>query len=247
MGCMCPTPWAAQRWRLTLRVMARGVSTGGRRGKGLKEAEGTGRGCGSRWWEWFPEEGWPLRRPHVCPESWGRRRDSVDSGVSAQDTESKGRRPGVKNLEGPGGEAAHVGGGLAKLRLRKQEGRGPGQGRSCLRRSRVGGELGRENGHRTPPPGALSPLPGGPLPADRPLCPLRSQVSTPAGQDLGAARAPGVRTGPGVTPSRSAEVRDEAACRSHSVWSGRAPGFFWGDHVCLVLLPKTSASTCEGS
>ena len=35
---------------------------------------------------------------------------------------------------------------------------------------------------------------------------LRSQVSAPAGQDLGAARAPGVGMGTGVTRSGSAEV-----------------------------------------
>lgn len=39
----------------------------------------------------------------------------------------------------------------------------------------------------------------------------RSQVNAPAGQDLGAARAPGVRMGTGVTRSRSAEVRGALA------------------------------------
>lgn len=49
------------------------------------------------------------------------------------------------------------------------------------------------------------------VPADGSACfSLRSRVSVPAGQDLGAAHAPGVRMGTGVTRSRSAEVRGHA-------------------------------------
>lgn len=133
-------------------------------------------------------------------------------GVQRRTRRARGSRPGVESPER-----------LWEVRLALWEGRA-GQGLRPEKAGRevpwvkaggaacVGAGLVREMEPRERTPlSALCSPPWRPCFLLTGLSPLRSQVSAPADQDLGATRAPGVRMGPGVTPSRSAEVKAEAA------------------------------------
>lgn len=144
-------------------------------------------------------------------------------------------RSGVENPEGRsvGGEAGNVGtrwGPVKGVRPEEAGGEKPSakhRYECCLGRNRLRG------GDCVLPLSSPFLLP----PPEEALCfcglathsSFRSWVSAPARQDLGAARAPGIRMGTGVTQSGNAEVsraftqsttRGEAVLTGSSLWDG---------------------------